>query len=617
MKQRKISDYALIGNCRAAALVSKSGSIDWCCLPDFDSPSVFAALLDSDDGGHFIISPADPFTSDQKYLQDTNVVQARFITTSGEAELSDMFTAMTEHEKRAALFPDHEILRIVEGLRGTVKMQLEYVPQPLYGKNHPQLKDRGKFGIHLHWRENNLCLLSTLDPEKIKVSDGKKAVAEFNLNAGERVIFSLSYSNQSPSTLPELAETGFGRFASTVSFWRAWIGKCEYDGVYAAEVRRSALALKLLTHAASGAIIAAPTTSLPEWIGGRRNWDYRYCWLRDASFTTRVLIKLGFDEEVHAYMHWILHATRLTRPRLQTVYSVYGRSKLGENILEHLSGYRGSRPVRTGNKADEQLQLDVYGEVLDAIHTYSKLVSKFDRDSTKFIIGLGNVICRSWKETDNGIWEIRSRRIHHTHSKVMCWVGLDRLISLCRKYQWTDAPLEKFAATARLIYDHVTQSGYSDELQAYTRELGGSDVDASALTFSLVGFEKYSSPRMVSTVNQISRHLKKNDLLYRYLGIDDGADGNEGSFGICNFWLAENLARIGRPEEAITVFEKMLKAASPTGLLSEELDPESGELLGNYPQGFTHIGLINAALTIDEELKKKKLRPNAKHDRVI
>jgi GH15 family glucan-1,4-alpha-glucosidase len=604
MKVPLISDYALIGNSRAAALVSNRGSIDWCCLPEFDSPSIFAFLLDSEKGGYFSISPSDDFHSSQKYVADTNVVETQF--TSGGAVVCcyDAFVADTEETKANSLFPDHEILRIVEGIKGTIKMKMVYAPRTYYGKHTPTLKNKKRFGIHFEWKENNYCLLSSLDPDQIAISEENNASAYFELKAGQRVIFSLSCCDQSPAVIQELQLTAFGRMSNTIQYWRRWISKCKYNGIYSEDVKRSALTLKLLSHAPSGAIIAAPTTSIPEKIGGGRNWDYRYCWLRDASFTVRVLLKLGFEEEVHAYMNWILHATHLTRPKLQVVYSTYGHARLPEKELHWLSGYKNSLPVRIKNNADDQFQLDVYGEVLDAIYTYSDHVKQFDKNSKNFMIGLGKVICNLWEQPDNGIWEIRSSLMHHTHSKVMCWVGLDRLIKLCKKYRWKGAHIDMFIETAERVRRQVERSGYSERLGSYTRELDGSHLDASALAFSLVGYTDPSSPRMTSTIECITTNLSKNKMVYRYNG-GDGIAGDEGSFGICNFWLAENLASIGNVERAEEIFNATARCSSPTGLLSEQVDPESGELLGNYPQGFTHIGLINAALAIDAAHKRR------------
>jgi GH15 family glucan-1,4-alpha-glucosidase len=600
MKQCILADYSLIGNSRSAALVSKYGSIDWCCLPEFHSSSIFAALLDKTKGGYFCISPAGEFACAQKYISDTNVLDTNFKTADGEVRLLDAFTAMTEQQKSESLFPDHEILRIVEGISGSVKMKLEYVPRVFYGKSPPRLKDRQKLGISFSSRENVYNLGSTLDPRQIRVSaDQSSAHAEFSVNGGERVCFSLSYSDQGPAVLPELKVSGFRRLQQTILFWKNWIRKCTYAGDYGEQVRRSALALKLLEHAPSGAIIAAPTTSLPEKIGGERNWDYRYCWLRDASFTIRALVKLGFEEEAHAYMNWILHATRLTRPRLQVVYSVFGHAYLKENTLDWLSGYKNSRPVRIGNLADGQFQLDIYGEVLDAVYTYAPIVKQFDSNSKAFIIGLGKVICKVWEQPDNGIWEIRSSSVQHTHSKVLAWAGLDRLLKLCEKYQWTEAPIAKFRETAARIRNDIEQWGYNVHLGAYAREFNGSHLDASLLVLPLIEYCDAASPRMRSTVEKICERLLKNNLLYRYREVDDGVSGEEGSFGVCNFWLIENLVKSGKVDKGIEIFETMLKHASPTGLFSEEINPDTHELLGNYPQGFTHIGLINAALTIE------------------
>jgi GH15 family glucan-1,4-alpha-glucosidase len=608
MEEPEISNYALIGNSCAAALVSGNGSIDWCCLPEFDSPAIFAALLDRENGGYFCIRPATEFQSSHQYVPDTNVYQNTFTTDTGQARLTDAFTVMTEAQKQRELYADHEILRVVEGISGTVKMKMEYLPRIFYGRSRAFLQDNIMLGISFTWKENIFNLLTTLPPAEIRVSDHSKAEVEFDVSPGERIFFSFSHCVQAPAVIPELKETAASRMANTLCYWRNWIGKCRYSGLYSGHVKRSALALKLLTHSPSGAIVAAPTASLPEKMGGQRNWDYRYCWLRDASFTTRVLLKLGFEDEVHAYMNWILHATQLTRPALQVVYSVYGHVQLREHTLHWLSGYRGSAPVRIGNRAYDQLQLDVYGEVLDAIYSYSRLVEKFDRDSRKFMIGLGERICKVWNRPDNGIWEIRSSTIHHTHSKVMCWVGLDRLIKICSQYGWKEAPLQMFSETMGSIHNEIERSGYDAALASYTRGLGVRQLDASALTFPLVGYTEFSSPRMRSTTEAIRSFLSDNGMIYRYSRVEDGVGGEEGAFALCNFWMAENLARAGSLDDARSLFDATVAAMGSAGLLSEEIDPVTGKLLGNYPQAFTHIGLINAALAINEQQEKNKLK---------
>jgi GH15 family glucan-1,4-alpha-glucosidase len=598
----KICDYALIGNCRSAALVSKYGSIDWCCLPEFHSPALFSALLDRKKGGFFSIAPVVDFSSSQQYLEGTNVVETVFHTKEGIVKLTDAFVATTEEEKQLSLFPDHEILRIAHCISGTMQLKMEFIPTIFYGKTRASLVDNRKLGIKFSWKENSFVLLTTLNQEQISVSKNQ-AGALFTLEEGDSAFFSFSCSRQGPAILPELKTTAGKRMEQTIGYWKNWIGQCSYNGVYKEQVLRSALALKLLAHAPSGAIIAAPTTSLPEELGGERNWDYRYCWLRDASFTVRALIKLNFHEEAHAYINWILHATQLTQPELHVLYSVYGRPRLKEQHLGWLEGYENSKPVRIGNGAHDQFQLDVYGEVLDAFFAYSELVSEFDRSSRKFLLGLGKVICRQWDQPDNGIWEVRSIPVHHTHSKVMAWVGLDRLIKLCDKYNWRNVPVKEYERIKREIEKQVEAFGYSGELNSYIRGFHENYLDASSLVFSLVEYCSATAPRMISTVQSICEQLSENSLLYRYCD-SDGLQGKEGAFGICNFWLVENLAKAGRINEAIALFETIQKGASPTGLMSEEIDPASYELLGNYPQGFTHIGLINAALTINETLQK-------------
>ncbi|MBB1285166.1 glycoside hydrolase family 15 protein [Flavisolibacter sp. BT320] len=599
-----LSAYSLIGNSRSAALVSKHGSIDWCCLPEFHSPAIFSALLDKNKGGYFRLCPVENYSSFQRYIADTNVVETVFATTGGVVVLTDCFVALTETEKAYSLFPDHEILRIVHCSRGAVPMKMEFEPTRYYGRSAATLLDAKKLGIQFFYKENTFFLQSTLREEEVAVIKNKAAV-NFRLTAGEKVIFSFSCSCQSPAILPELYKTGLHRLEQTKSFWRTWLQPCSYEGVYKEQVRRSALVLKLLAHAPSGAIIAAPTTSLPEEIGGERNWDYRYCWLRDASFTVRALAKLGFEDEVHAYMNWILHATQLTRPELQVVYSVYGQQQLPEQALSWLKGFENSRPVRIGNGADNQFQLDVYGEVLDAYFSYASLVDGFDKTTHKFMLGLGEVICQRWQEPDNGIWEIRSAPAHHTHSKVMAWVGLDRLEKLCRRYQWRDGSPDKYAKYKVAIRQLVEQKGFSQRLHAYTRTFNEDSLDASSLVFSLVGYCEAASERMCSTVKCIRGSLSEKGFLYRYRKNNDGLKGEEGYFGICNFWLVENLARSGKLTDAVRLFENIVSHTSPTGLLAEEIHPKTFEPLGNYPQGFSHIGLINAALSINETIENE------------
>lgn len=599
-----IADHSLIGNCRSAALVSKHGAIDWYCIPEFHSPAIFSDLLDKRKGGSFSISPCEEYSVLQAYIPLTNVVETIFRCKSGIVKLTDCYVAMEEADKQKELFPDHEIIRVVEAVSGSTRMKFLYEPKTYYGRDSVQLKDHKKMGVHFTYRENILVLQCSTPA--LLGSEGKENInGEFIAGEGEKIIFSLSCSTQHPAIIPEINNTAPVRVQKTIGYWKNWIGHCKYDGVFKDQVLRSALTLKLLTHAPSGAIIAAPTTSLPEAIGGVRNWDYRFCWLRDASFTIRALIKLGYHEEADAYMSWILHATRLTQPKLQVVYTVFGNSKLNEKDCDWLEGYQQSKPVRIGNEAHSQFQLDVYGEVLDAVFTYSRIKDGFDNSTKRFITGLGKVICRTWFEPDEGIWEIRSSATHHTHSKVMAWVGLDRLIKLSRMYHWNDVPVNDFERAMELIRRSVERDGFNDKINSYVSEFGSDCVDASLLTLSLVNYCEAGCARMISTTDRIKQALMQNSFVYRHLGVDDGLPGKEGAFVLANFWLIENLAKSGKTAEAISLFEKTIETAG-NDLLSEEIDPFSGEWLGNFPQGFSHIGLINAALTINESVIKEQ-----------
>ena len=593
-----ISDYAIIGDCRSAGLISRDGSLDWLCFPRFDSPSVFAALLDAKEGGRFCIRPVGEYISERRYLPDTNVLEITFRCPNGACVLRDLMSASSEEDKRASLTPEHEVLREVEGLDGEVEIEIFYEPRPDYGLTRPVLKRQWDLGLRCEVGGAALILRSEL-PLELE-GDGGGASGRVWIRAGERNYLSLTYSKEAPAVLPPLGEAARGRIEQTAHWWREWANRCTYHGPYRDVVVRSALALKLMTYAPSGALVAAPTTSLPEWPGGVRNWDYRYCWLRDASFTLRALSTLGYGEEAEAFDGWVLHATRLTWPELHVLYDVFGEDKLPERELGHLEGYAGSRPVRIGNDAQGQLQLDVYGEVIDAAAQFVDRGGRFDRDTKRMLDGLGRTVCRRWREPDEGIWEGRSGRFHNTHSKVLCWVALDRLIKLHEAVH-LEGSVDLFRAGREEIREEIEAHGYNERIGSYTRTFDGEDMDASLLTLPLYGYIEGTHPRMRSTCARIHEKLARDGLVYRYeTGTDDGLPPGEGAFGICSFWAVECVACGGNVGAATQTFEQLLAYANDVGLFAEEIDPHTGAALGNFPQAFTHIGLINAALTLAE-----------------
>src|ERR687898_2458101 len=607
-----IDDYALIGDCRSAGLISGDGSLDWLCFPRFDSPSVFAALLDAREGGRFRIRPVGEYISERRYLPDTNVLETTFRCPSGAFVLRDLMAVSSEEHKRASLTPEHEVLREIEGIDGEGEVEVLYDPRPDYGLTRPVLERQWDHGLRCEVGGAALMLRSEL-PLELE-GDGRGASGAVRIRTGERKYLSLTYSREAPAVIAQLGEAARKRIERTVRWWQEWSNRCTYEGPYRDAVVRSALALKLMTYAPSGALVAAPTTSLPEAIGGVRNWDYRYCWLRDASFTLRALYALGYREEAEAFDGWVLHATRLTWPALHVLYDVFGEAKLPERELPHLEGYAGSRPVRIGNDAQGQLQLDVYGEVINGAACFLDRGGRVDRDTNRMLDGLGRTVCERWREPDEGIWEGRSGRFHNTHSKVLCWVALDRLIEMHEAGRLR-IDRDRFRSERDAIRTAIETRGYNERLGSYTRTFDGEEMDASLLTLPLYDYIEGTHPRMRSTCARIHEKLATGELVHRYeTGTDDGLPPGEGAFGICSFWAVECVTRGGNVEGATQAFEQLLAYANDVGLFAEEIDPGTGAALGNFPQAFTHIGLINAALTLAGYQEGNALAERPSHD---
>jgi GH15 family glucan-1,4-alpha-glucosidase len=591
---REIGDYAIVGDCRSAALISRRGSIDWLCWPRFESPSLFGALLDAERGGSFAMCPATPFRAERRYLDDTNVLETTFHTSTGIARLTDLMPVAAEVDKRRTLQPQHEILRRIECTSGEVSLALRYTPRPDYARHLPMLRNRGTLGIQFQHGAQLLCLKSDIE---LEVDDGGyEARARFSLREGERRYVALTFSDMEPAVIPALGAEAERKIQASVDWWRAFAACCKYQGPYRAAVVRSALVLKLMTFAPSGAVVAAPTTSLPETPGGTRNWDYRYCWLRDASLTLQALQDLGYVVEARAYLAWLVHATRLTWPKLRLMYDVYGRPDIREQQLDHLAGFAGSRPVRIGNAAASQLQLDVYGEVLDAVYQFTRRGGRLDRETSRMIGGFGETVCRCWREPDEGIWETRGGRKLHTFSKAMCWVALDRLIAL-HDAGHVRIARPRLAAVREEIRREVESRGFSEKIGSYVAVFDGDDVDASLLQLARYGYIDPRSPRTRGTIEAVRKRLGRNGLIYRYVD-HDGSPPGEGAFGICGFWAVDALARSGDIRTATETFERLMTYANDLGLYAEETAPATGAALGNFPQAFTHVGLICAALTL-------------------
>jgi GH15 family glucan-1,4-alpha-glucosidase len=588
-----IEEYGVIGNLETCALVSEDGSIDWCCLPFIESPSVFGALLDDERGGRFVIRPETTFESEQQYMTRTNVLQTTFRTDSGSATVTDFMPLTdpdsTEQPRIRALY------RKVTCTEGSVDLGVEFEPRFDYARAETTVEpiSGGVVATGANWQ----TLLSS--PISLQ-AEADTAHGSCSLSEGDTQWFVLQYSMVVPRE-PEECER---LLDETVEFWRDWAHSCDrseclFAGTGHDQIVRSELLLKLLTYRETGAICAAPTTSLPEEIGGVRNWDYRFSWIRDGAMTIRALTNLNHIREAKEYLNRFLRLSRETDPaEIQPLYGVEGQTDLTEEELDHLSGYRNSRPVRIGNEAAGQTQFDVYGELVLAIYQLlwsDQTIAEEDWDAVHEI---AEYVCDNWQEKDAGIWEIRGGPKHLVYSKVMCWVALDYSIALAEQ-EGFEAPKERWRDKCKTIKETVLERGFDDELNSFTQSFEDRTLDATGLLIPLTGFLPFDDPRVEGTIDAIRDQLATDDgLVYRYE--EDDLQGEEGAFILCSFWLVDALTVIGRTDEAWDIFENVLSYTNSLDLLSEEIDPETGEFLGNYPQAFSHIGLINSALYLRE-----------------
>ncbi|MFI1436415.1 glycoside hydrolase family 15 protein [Streptomyces lydicus] len=591
-----IAEHGLIGNLRTVALVGTNGAIDWYCCPSFDSPSVFAAILDADRGGAFALAPTVPASTKQFYFPDTNVLITRFFTEDGLGEIQDFMPVAD-----SGTSDRDRLIRRVVCVRGTIPFRARAAPRFGYGA-HPhtvRMLDRAALFAS---EELSLMLTATVPLER----EEKDVGAEFELSQGDTVVFALEQvsSEALPPRCP-LAEAE-REFAATVAFWRRWLNQSRYRGRWREMVHRSALTLKLLTYAPTGAIVAAPTTSLPEQLGGGRNWDYRYVWVRDAAFAVYALLRLGFTEETEAFMGFL---TRHTERRgngpsgpLQVMYGIDGRTELPERELSHLEGYQGSAPVRVGNGAATQLQLDIYGALLDSVYLYDMWCRPISSGHWRAVCALVDWVCESWDQPDEGVWETRGGRKKFLYSRLMCWVAIDRAIRIAQ-HRSLPAELDRWGPVRDAIYLRIMDKGWSPTRQAFVQHEDGDVLDAAVLMMPLTKFVSPSDPVWLSTLDALGRELVSDSLVWRYdpKASPDGLEGEEGTFSICSFWYVEALTRAGRLNEARLAFEKMLTYANHLGLYAEEIS-HTGEQQGNFPQAFTHLALISAAFNLDRAL---------------
>jgi GH15 family glucan-1,4-alpha-glucosidase len=586
----KIEDYALIGDCETNALVGRDGSVDWLCWPHFSSPACFAALLGTPDNGRWIVGPKETSArATRRYRPKTLILETDFETADGAVTLIDF---MPERSRQTHL------VRLVVGKRGTVRMQTELVIRFDYGSLVPWV-----------YRDEDRSLLAVCGPDMLVLrtnvhlhGQGLKTVGEFDVSAGQTASFVLTYqASHLPAPEPIDAE---GALDQTQAFWSDWIGRFKGSGEWVEPVTRSLITLKALTYGPTGGIIAAPTTSLPEQLGGARNWDYRYCWLRDATFTLLALMNCGYYDEAAAWRAWLLRAVAGDPAQVQIMYGIRGEHRLTELEVPWLAGYEGAKPVRIGNAAATQTQLDIYGEVMDALYHARRCGIAAEGEAWDLQCELLKHLEPIWAEPDEGIWEVRGGPQHFTYSKVMAWVAFDRVIKSAEEFG-LQGPIDHWRAIRAQIHEQVCKNAFNSEIGSFMQSYGSQLLDASVLLIPLVGFLPPEDPRVKGTVAAIERRLLRDGFVRRYdpVATDDGLHGDEGAFLACSFWLADNLVLLGRIDDARRLFERLLTLRNDLGLLSEEYDPVAQRLVGNFPQAFSHIALINTALNLTRAQK--------------
>ncbi len=602
MHYQPIENYGVIGDMHTMALIGKNGSIDWFCFPHFDSPSIFASILDHEKGGHFKITPkVNNINRKQFYWPDTNVLVTRMLSQDGVGEIIDYMPVGEIYCGRK----HQQLVRRVNVVRGIMDFRLECLPAFNYARDSHKTEIT-ETGAVFYNERLNLELGASVPLKSFK----KGAIADFKLSEGQSATFVLHDAKcEFKNNYCLSAEGSHELFKKTIEFWRNWLSQCTYKGRWREIVHRSALVLKMMTFEPTGAIVAAPTCSLPEELGGVRNWDYRYAWIRDAAFTLYAFMRIGFMEEAGQFIAWLEQRCQELNEdgSLQIMYGIDGRHKIPETTLKHLSGYKNSNPVRVGNDAFNQRQLDIYGELMDSIYLYNKHGKPISYGLWVRLRKLINWVCDNWMQKDEGIWEVRGGSQHFVYSKMMCWVAVDRALRLASKRSFP-ADYDKWHKCRDEMYVEIMSKGWNRDRQAFVQYYGTDILDAANLLMPLVFFVSPSDPRMLKTLQAIQRTpdkggLVSNSLVYRYNQheLDDGLDGNEGTFNICTFWLVEALTRAGQIDEAQLMFEKMLGFANHLGLFSEQTG-SCGEALGNFPQAFTHLALISSAYNLDKAL---------------